>query len=297
MHRPWFPVLAASLLLLTGPAAMAQTGNVPAALASDPGRDAAHPAGLEQIRYPSGGLAIPARLFVAAGAGVHPTVLLLHGFPGTELNLDLARVIQRDGWNVLAIEYRGLWGAPGSFSFAHVVDDAHAALAWLRSPAAARYGIDRQRIVVIGHSMGGFATVMLGDDRQVAGYALISPADMVTWTISSNADKASAADKAEFADDASYTNAGIASLVAEARAHVADWQWSARAAQLAPRPVLVITSDDGIAAQGDAVAAAAATGGTPPLVTHMTTDHSYNDHRVALAAAVITWLDRSFPRP
>lgn len=176
-----------------------------------------------------------------------------------------------------------------------MVADADTALAWLRSPAAAEYGIDQQRIVAIGHSMGGFASVMLGDDRQVAGFVLISPADMVDWTLSSTSDAANAADKAEFIDDASYTNASVASLVAEARAHIADWRWTARAAQLAPRPVLVITSDDGIAAQGEAAAAAA--GGKRPQVVHMTTDHSYNDHRTALAATVVNWLNTTFARP
>lgn len=288
-------VLLPAVLLLAAavPGGSVAAQGLPAALGVDPPRDGAHPARLVQIRYPTGGLAVPARLFVAAGPGAHPTVLLLHGFPGTELNLDLARVLQRDGWNVLAIHYRGVWGGPGDFSLGHVVEDAHAALAWLRSPAAGAYGIDQHRIVVLGHSMGGFATTMLGDDPQVAGYVLISAADMVQVTLRSANDPAA---RAEFADDASYTTASIESLEAEARAHLADWQWSRRAALFAPRPVLVITSDDGLAAGGEAAAAAAAAAGSPkPQVIHMTTDHSYNDHRVALSAAVVNWLDATFP--
>ncbi len=285
-------LLAAGLMLAAGPA-FAQDSTGLRAIGTDAPRDAAHPAQLVQIRYPSAGLMIPARLFVAAGAGAHPTILLLHGFPGTELNLDLARVLQRDGWNVLAIHYRGMWGAPGQFSYGHVVEDAHAALAWLRSPEGVAHGVDPQRIVVLGHSMGGFATVMLGDDRQVSGYVLISAADMVQATLAANANPAA---RAEFSDDASYTNAPLAALVAEAQTHVSDWQWSARAAQIAPRPVLVITSDDGLAATGTA-AAAAAGGARPAQVIHMTTDHSFNDHRTALAAAVLTWLHATFPRP
>jgi pimeloyl-ACP methyl ester carboxylesterase len=91
--------------------ALATCFSQPALADVDPPRDALHPARLEQIRYPTGGVQVPARLFVASGAGLHPTVLLLHGFPGTELNLDLAREFQRAGWNVLAIHYRGVWGA------------------------------------------------------------------------------------------------------------------------------------------------------------------------------------------
>lgn len=268
-------------LALAGPAA-AQVPPV-----TDPPRDAANPARLEQVRYPTGGVEVPARLFVASGAGLHPTVLLLHGFPGTELNLDLARVLQRAGWNVLAVHYRGVWGAPGQFSFSHTVEDSHAALAWLRSPAAARYGVDTSRIVVLGHSMGGFDAVMLGDDRKVAGYVLISAADMGRFATHAGA----------MADEASYTNASVDSLAQDARAHAAEWDWTKRAALLAPRPVLVLTSDDGLAATGEAAAAAVgAAGDAKPTMVHMTTDHSFDDHRVALAAAVSDWIAKTFPR-
>jgi uncharacterized protein len=273
------------ILLLATPAA-AQT--LPAALTTDPPRDAAHPARLEQVRYPTGGVQVPARLFVAAGAGTHPTVLLLHGFPGTELNLDLARVLQRAGWNVLAIHYRGVWGAPGQFSFGHTAQDAHAALAWLRSPAAAPYGVDPNRIVALGHSMGGWDTAMLGDDRRLAGYVLISAADMAGHA--AKPDFATAA-----ADEISYTNATAATLAAEVRAHP-DWSWAKRTAFMAGRPVLILTCDDGLAPTGQAAAAAVtAAGGPKPTLVHMTTDHSFNDHRVALAATVVRWLEASFP--
>ncbi|WBO21527.1 alpha/beta hydrolase family protein [Sphingomonas abietis] len=283
-----FILLAA--IALTAPVG-AQT--LPAALATDPPRDAAHPARLEQVRYATGGVQVAARLFVAAGAGIHPTVLLLHGFPGTELNLDLARVLQRAGWNVLAIHYRGVWGAPGQFSFSHTVEDAHAAIAWLRSPAAAAYGVDPTRIVALGHSMGGFDTLMLGDDKALAGYVLISAADMAK---SAEADSWTADKRADFADEASYTNASVEALTADAAAHGAAWNWTERAAQLAGRPVLVLTSDDGLAPLGEAAARSiVAAGGPKPTVVHMTTDHSYNDHRVALAATVAQWLAVHFP--
>lgn len=283
-------LLLAGIALAFSSPGIAQVGA--GAIAADPPRDAGHPARLVPVRYPTGGVAVPARLFVAAGAGTHPTVLLLHGFPGTELNLDLARVLQRGGWNVLAIHYRGVWGSPGTFSFSHTVEDAHAALDWLRSPAATPYGIDTSRIVAIGHSMGGFDTVMLGDDPKIAGYVLISAADIGGMFAAAVKPES----QAEFADDASYTNASLASLVADARSHAAQWTWEKRAAQMAGRPVLVLTSDDGLAPTGAAAARAiAAAGGPRPTILHMATDHSFNDRRVALATAVLDWLGRNFP--
>ena len=57
------------------------------------------------------------------------TVVLLHGLPGNEQNLDLAQAIRRAGWNVLTLHYRGAWGSPGQFSLQHVLEDADAAVA------------------------------------------------------------------------------------------------------------------------------------------------------------------------
>ena len=94
--------------------------------------------------------------YLAGGLGPHPTIVLLHGFPGNEQNLDLAQAIRRAGWNVLTMHYRGSWGSPGVFSIAHVLEDVDAAVAFVREPeVATKYGIDTRRIVLGGHSMGG----------------------------------------------------------------------------------------------------------------------------------------------
>ena len=70
-----------------------------------------------------------ALLFVAGGKGPHPTVILMHGLPGNERNLDLAQAIRRAGWDVLTFTYRGAWGSPGDFSIANSMEDTAAALA------------------------------------------------------------------------------------------------------------------------------------------------------------------------
>ena len=36
-------------------------------------------------------------LYTAGGEGTHPTVLLLHGIPGCERNLDLAQAVRQEG--------------------------------------------------------------------------------------------------------------------------------------------------------------------------------------------------------
>lgn len=266
------------------------------AVTADPPRDAANPAGLAQVRYPTAGVAVPARFFLASGAGKHGTVLLLHGFPGTELNLDLARAMQRAGWNVLAIHYRGVWGAPGKFSLAHTVEDSRAALAWLRTPeVAAKYRVDTGKLVVLGHSMGGFDAVMLGDDAKVAGFVTISAWDVAGTAEYLDTPAKRVANAGEFTDELSYTNASYTELADEIVVNRALWDWKSRAAKLAGRPALVLSSDDGNGPNDDAIAAAiVAAGGPAPTRVKFVTDHSYNDHRVALATAIVDWLGKTF---
>src|SRR5215472_7545477 len=73
----------------------------PDAVVADPPRDPAYPATRAWPDIPSHGAKLYSVIYVASGAGPHPTVLLLHGFPGNEKNLDLAYSIRRAGWNVL----------------------------------------------------------------------------------------------------------------------------------------------------------------------------------------------------
>ncbi len=61
---------------------------------------------------------------------------------------------------MLAVHYRGSWGISGNFSFQHVIEDADAEIDWLTSAEVApKYHVDPTRIVVIGHSMGGYAAL------------------------------------------------------------------------------------------------------------------------------------------
>src|SRR3546814_13526648 len=87
---------------------------------------------MSAFTIPSEDGALNAVLYTAAGSGLHPTLLLLHGFPGNEQNLDLAQAARRAGWNVLTLHYRGSWGSPGSFSFTHASEDAWNALQYLQ---------------------------------------------------------------------------------------------------------------------------------------------------------------------
>jgi len=132
----------------------------PRAIANDPAADAKAPTQNQETILTSHGSKIMGVFLLAAGTEPHPTVLLLHGFPGYEQNMDLAQALRRDGWNVLAIHYRGAWGSEGSFSFSHCMEDIGVMLGYVTDAAnAKKFHVDTRRIVAVGHSMGGFLTV------------------------------------------------------------------------------------------------------------------------------------------
>ena len=114
-----------------------RAGQIPSVVISDPAPDPANPPHSAQVLIPSHGMGMNGLFYLAGGPGPHPTMLLLHGFPGNEQNLDLAQAIRRAGWNVLTMHYRGSWGSPGSYRFAQNLEDGEAVLAFLRDPANA----------------------------------------------------------------------------------------------------------------------------------------------------------------
>ena len=75
-----------------------------------------------------------------------------------------------------------LGGSPGSFLFAQNPEDAAAVLAYLRGRNNAdQLGIDTKRIVLVGHSMGGWVTAMAAAcDHKLLGAILISAANFRT---------------------------------------------------------------------------------------------------------------------
>jgi uncharacterized protein len=109
--------LATAVLLAVSATDYAQT--VPAAIYTDPPADAAHPAGMVVLHIPSHGKLINGIVYTPAGAGPHPTLVICHGLPGNEKNLDLAQAVRREGWNAVTFNYRGSWGSPGSYSSPH----------------------------------------------------------------------------------------------------------------------------------------------------------------------------------
>jgi len=117
--------------------------------------DNSSPAGFIELRIPSGNNLMQGFIYKANGRQKHPTLLLLHGFPGNERNLDLAQVVRAHGWNVIYFNYRGSWGTPGQFSFKHCVEDVVNVVGFCKKYQDSLQ-IDTSNIVLFGHSMGGW---------------------------------------------------------------------------------------------------------------------------------------------
>ncbi|HTC37542.1 MAG TPA: alpha/beta hydrolase [Steroidobacteraceae bacterium] len=287
-----FPAIRSKLfffVLLLGSAGALRAQPLPPAIFTDPPTDQAHPAAMTVLHVPTHGLLINGVLYSPPGAGPHPTLVICHGLPGNEKNLDLAQAVRRAGWNAVTFNYRGSWGSPGSFRFAQNLQDADAVLAYLREPSnAAKLGIDVKRIVIAGHSMGGWVVAhTAAHDHALSGAILISMADM---GLVGGRPRAKAV--AAMADDMeTLADVTAESMVDELVAHAKEFVVDGTAPGLAQIPVLAITSNDHLASQTDAlVAAIKAKGGTRVTTAHLDTDHGYSDRRIALESIVITWL-------
>jgi uncharacterized protein len=256
-------------------------------------------ASMEAMQIPSHGALMNALVYVAAGAGPHPAVILLHGFPGYERNLDLAQDMRRAGWDVLYFNYRGSWGTPGDFSFSNGIEDTAAALAYLRKPEVAKkLRLDPTRIVLIGHSMGGFMAIQgAAADPAIKAFATISAVDlggamqqMMTADKKPGALRKMSAALAGggMAPLAGCTSDGLARELAD---NGARWAFSSKVDALKNRTALIITSDDGFAEANTSLAADLRKAGNTGVTTvHLPTDHVYSDQRIELSQAVLQWL-------
>jgi pimeloyl-ACP methyl ester carboxylesterase len=274
---------------LAGAPFAAHAQSVPAAIYTDPPADHAHPAAMTVLHIASHGVLINGLVYSPGGAGPHPTLVICHGLPGNEKNLDLAQAVRRAGWNAVTFNYRGSWGSPGVFRFGQVTDDAAAVLAYLRDPKnAASLGVDTKRLAIAGHSMGGWVTARTAArDHGLIGAVMVSAGDvgrLEEW----GRDR-----EVAFMADDMESLAGVtpASMVDEIHSHAQEFLLKNAAAGLVTIPLLALTSDDGLVDHSDAfVAAIKSAGGKLVATHHVATDHSWSDHRIALESTIITWL-------
>jgi fermentation-respiration switch protein FrsA (DUF1100 family) len=100
-----------------------------------------------------------------------PTVVFFHGNAGDIGNhLPFAKFLIEAGYGLLALEYRGYGGNPGTPREAGLIADGRAALAFLNVQ-----GVPDSGIVLYGESLGTGIAVQLAAEHQVRALILRSP--------------------------------------------------------------------------------------------------------------------------
>ncbi len=84
-----------------------------------------------------------------------PAVLFLHGFPGSEKNVDIQRELMERGIAGFSLHFAGAWGSDGLYRFTTLVPQALAALRFMKSQPF----VDPRRVGLFGFSMGGWVAI------------------------------------------------------------------------------------------------------------------------------------------
>jgi dienelactone hydrolase len=97
------------------------------------------------------------KFYVAAGEGIYPTVILLHGFPGNEKDvLGIGNKLAQSGINALTFNYSGTFQSQGLTSWENNQKDIRAAFDFIYQPKnVTRYKIDTSLIYLGGWCHGG----------------------------------------------------------------------------------------------------------------------------------------------
>lgn len=260
--------------------------------------DSNYPADMIHLDIESNGLKLLNVFFTAQGGEPHPTVLLLHGIPGMERNFDLAHTFRRAGWHVLIIHYRGNWGSPGEYSFRHVLEDSKRAVEVLREKdTAEKNRIDPDRIVAIGHSLGGWLALMLAAEGYISAAASVAGVNLGMWGELLRDEPDSHPDAEAYFDtlQAPLVGSSGKALVGELMDNAEEWNLLRRIEPLVDKKLLLIAGerDTGVPLplHHMPLVASLQKAGTNKLIESvMDADHQFSDKRIALAQVILDWL-------
>jgi pimeloyl-ACP methyl ester carboxylesterase len=289
-------VAAGALLLLPAcsPAtAPAVETPVTEAAAIAPVFDEANPPALVETSFEIAGDRVNGIVYVANGPGPHPTVVLLHGLPGNERNLDVAQDLRREGFNVLFFHYRGAWGSEGEFSVSNVIEDVGGATAYVRANAVALRA-DPARILLVGHSLGGFAVLQgAARDPAITCVAALTPGDLGAMAAMAEGDPAVAAGFAASVDAMDMLDVDGKTMAADVIANKDAYDLRLLAPKMVGKSVLVVVADkDTVTPPAMVMAVAAAYKATPGVKVsgvELSGDHSFSWSRNELSDTVVDW--------
>jgi len=292
-----------ALLLLASRPILAQTAPVPNdPVINDPVLpDTLFPPNTAELSFQSQGSRLNGFFYLAQGAAPHPTVILLHGFPGNERNLDVAQSLRRAGLNVLYFDYRGSWGSGGTFSFTHALEDVASSIEFVRSDSSVKaFRVDPKRLTLLGHSMGGWLALM----GAVADSSIACRVALDFWNVGEDGREMTTnrgADSTATAYIRSVTGPGAPlqadglALVAEMKAHGNQWDPVRSAELLRAHPLLLISTT--VNQSHRPLVAAVRRSGTNLLTAlQWKTDHGFSNRRIKLARTIVDWVKKGCVR-
>lgn len=241
-------------------------------------------------------------IYLAQGKGPHPTVLLLHGLPGNERNLDLAQVLRRAGWNVVFFHYRGAWGSEGYFSFTNCIEDVGNVLRILRRPEMQKkLRMDAERIVLIGHSMGGAVAILsAAKDPKITKTISIAGANIYTSVKGALKNRDAAQQFEDYIKNLLPLNVdpdGFASGIPEEG--LEDINPEKYLSALSTKSLLFISGSRDTVVPAETqieplVNALKEHNATDLTYEVIESDHSFSNKRIALSRTILSWLKERF---
>lgn len=256
--------------------------------------DPTYPPVFHELLMPSHDLLLSGFMLGANGKGPHPTIVLLHGFPGNEKNLDLAQSLRRAGYNVLFFHYRGAWGSQGDYTVGQQSDDVAAVLEYVRENADTLRA-DTNQLSIIGHSLGGFTALRAtAQDKEINCVVALAAANFSEFINLSEEEKqgfAAYADKLFMLNN--YSGAKVFS---ELYANLDDFDVRNLAASFDGRSVLLITGDQDTAVpvevQSRIVEAYKKVPGIDLTAEVIPGDHAFSVSRIRLQRRIIEWMNQ-----
>ncbi len=253
--------------------------------------DKLYPAAEQELEFKSSGSSIFGFEYVANGKGPHPTIILLHGLPGNERNLDLAQNLRRAGYNVIYFDYRGSWGSKGTFGFGNGIADAKAVIDYICEPAhAATMRIDTTRIALIGHSMGaGMALINGINDKRVKAIVGISVFNPYTLLKGKDA-PGNLVSLKEYLLTLGMLNCDPNTFLKEMLANIEQYNIEQMVAN-SSKPILVIDehrNNNYLAKYSKK---------EKFKYKMWNTDHPFTDKRIALSREIKNWMDKNLLKP